>query len=397
MSKLKSFLSKVLFSVVVILLTFVFLPQNTIVKAQELTDDEYDRLFIATVEEYIGDNYNGTVNLTATKDIIYDMDLKEFGYIYDFELNDKNGYATIIDSRGYPELAEIYFDALYPFSCDETCSKIYIKNLLYIYYSEGSYYLTTGDVLTEEEIETLKNVSYYSGATDIEIVTETIYYTTKVETAQKQLADRYPAVDAIAYNNACAPIAGTNLIQYWDRYFPNLIEDYSPGIEIGSHYFYSFPNKTVTNVGAELYELMGTNTNGAGTTINQFKNGMTQYCSKRGYNISYASCMNFGKFSYSKAKERIDKGEPLVIFTEPVTFAKIESGEGSDEIHYYKMELPHTLVAFGYKDIKYTLSNGQTRTDNYLEVESGAVEYKAGYCNVNYETTIDDAYGVLVS
>ncbi len=396
MSISKKFLSKVLLLAGAILLVFSLVPKVKIAKAMELTNDKFDQMFIATVEEYISDNCSGAINLKANKEIIYDIDLNEFGYIYDFVFNEEKGYATIVDTKGYPEVAEIYFNSLNPFESGDYL-RIYIGNAVYAFYKENSFYFSTGEEISDESLAVIKEFAYYSNDPDIITESETIYYITKVETDSAQLAKRHPSVNTVTHANGCVPIAGANIIQFWDRYFPNLIENYTPGMEVGAYYLYYLPNRQVNEVTEELYSLMGTNTNGDGTSIEQFKSGMARYCSNKGYKISYESCMSLGKFSYSKAKEKIKNGRPLIIFNDLFTLATITSMDNSDQINYIKINAPHAMVGFGFKDIRYTLTNGETRIDNYLEVASGLMEYSNGYYNINYETIIDDTYGVYIS
>ncbi len=215
------------------MLVFSLVPKVKIAKAMELTNDKFDQMFIATVEEYISDNCSGAINLKANKEIIYDIDLNEFGYIYDFVFNEEKGYATIVDTKGYPEVAEIYFNSLNPFESGDYL-RIYIGNAVYAFYKENSFYFSTGEEISDESLAVIKEVAYYSNDPDITTESETIYYITKVETDSAQLAKRHPSVNTVTHANGCVPIAGANIIQFWDRYFPNLIENYTPGMEVGA-------------------------------------------------------------------------------------------------------------------------------------------------------------------
>jgi len=373
----------------------VMFPKEEKAKAMNLSNDEFDYIFIETVNEYINENCNNTVELVANKEIIYDIDMKDLGYIYDFALNTEKGYATVVNTQGYPEVAEIYFDLSTPLNGFEY-NKIYIANTLYVYKNGTEYYFPTGEEISEEGIHQLREIAYYSANTGFTSSSETIYYTAKVETDVLQMAKRHPAINVINYSNACVPIAGANIIQYWDRFMPNLIENYTPGVAVGNYYLYNKPNNVVNNMAVQLYNLMGTNTTKEGTTINQFKSGMSMYCSSKGYGISYASCMISGRFDYLKAKEQMNNRYPLILFTEPFAIATIDSNENNDQIKYKKYVGAHSMAGFGFKDISYTLTNGQTRTDNYIEVASGMIECGDGYYNINYDTIIDDAYGINI-
>lgn len=388
----KSF-KKIVIAIIGIFCAVAWMPKVT-AKAMELGNDEFDVVFLKTVEEYVYDNCYGDIELVAGKELLYDIDLNSIGYIYDFTLNAEYGYAIVVNPNGYPEVAEIYFNSANPLK-DVEYKRIYITNSFYAYYKDASFYLTSGDEISAEGVETLRYIAYYSADAVITTSSETVYYTTKVESNAYQMAKRHPAISSITgYKNACVPIAGANIIQYWDRYSPNLIENYTPGIAAWSYYLYNVPNNVLNNMAIELYNLMGTST--AGATISQFKSGMNAYCSSKGYSISYESCMNSGRFNYTLAIEKMRNGRPLVIFTDPFTVATISSSANSDQIQYLKAAAAHCIAGFGYKDIKYTLTNGQTRTDNYIEIASGLSECAVGYYNINYDTIIDDAYGVYI-
>ncbi|MDE6285346.1 MAG: hypothetical protein K2M17_06325 [Bacilli bacterium] len=389
---MKSF-KKIAIAIIGICCAVAWMPKIT-AKAMELDNDEFDAVFLKTVEEYVYDNCYGDIELVAGKELLYDIDINTIGYIYDFTLNAEDGYAIVVNSNGYPEVAEIYFNSVNPLK-DVEDKRIYITNSLYVYYQDTSYYLTSGEEISAEGVEALRDIAYYSSDAVITTSSETIYYTTKVETDAYQMAKRHPAINKITgYSNACVPLAGANIIQYWDRYLPNLIENYTPGIAAGSYYLYNTPNNVLTNMAIELYNLMGTST--AGATISQFKSGMNSYCSRKGYSISYESCMSSGRLNYTLAKEKMRNGRPMVIFADPFTVATISSSGNSDNIEYFKASAGHSVAGFGYKDIQYTLSTGQTRTDNYIEIASGLADCAVGYYNINYDTTIYDAYAVYI-
>lgn len=392
---MKKFINKLIVVALGLCCAIVMIP-TTVAYAMEMNNDEYDTAFLKTINEYAEENCGGFIDLSAEKELLYDIDLNGMGYVYDFTLNAETGYAIVVNSNGYPEVAEIYFNAINPLN-DIECKRVYVTNSVYVYSIDKLFYSVNGEKISEDGIEKLKGIAHYSAGAVITVSSETIRYTAKTETDAYQMARRHPTINKIAdYKNACVPISGANVIQYWDRYLPNLIENYTPGVVAGSYYLYHVPNSIVINMAIQLYDLMGTNTGKDGATISQFKSGMTTYCSGKGYSISFESCMSSGKFNYALAKENMRNGRPVVFFVDPFTVATITNNGNSDEIEYKKVVAAHSVTGFGFKDIQYTLTNGQTMTNNYIEIASGLVECGVGYYNINYDTIIDDAYGIYI-
>jgi hypothetical protein len=72
------------------------------------------------------------------------------------------------------------------------------------------------------------------------------------------------------------------------------------------------------------------------------------------------------------------------------------SGSGYDTISYLLCQATHTMAGFGYKDITYTLSGGGTRHDYYIAIASGDTARAKGFFNINYNTIIDNSYGINI-
>lgn len=365
--------------------------------AEEEYYSEFDRFFVENVVELAQENYFGDIVLISTKDIIYDINLEPLGYIYNFTINNEPGYAVVVNYNGMCVLTEVFFNAINPFNDLSDIQKIYVKEFNYLYYIDNQYFIVETDThVTSEMMEILRQTCYYSSSANIleSITDETIYYVGKTENGS-ELAKRHPGIVQISnYSNACAPIAGANLIQYWDRYKTNLIPNYTPGSSLGSFYLYFEPGDNTDVVIGQLYSDMGTNAIGSGTSIPQFKAGMSAYCNRAGYSISYNSCMQNGQFSFALAKQRIDAGEPLVLFVENATIAKLFNEDDYDIINYTVINGSHVVAGFGYKEIEYVLSDGTTLENHYIAVASGAISRARGYYNINYNTVIDDAYGI---
>lgn len=367
--------------------------------AEEYDFGDADSEFIENAVALAKDSYVGDISLTTTKENLYDIDLEPLGYIYDFVVNGEPGYAMVIYQNGAFNLTEIYFNVINPYYGLSGIQRIYLKEFNYLYYLDGEYFIAETDTpVTDEIMEILRQGSYYSSVNSLDSSEGgTIYYVSKSEDSN-ELALRHPGIVQVSgYTNACAPIAGANLIQYWDRYKTNLIPNYTPGRSLANYYLYQEPGTATDGVVGQLFTDMGTNTIESGTSIPQFKAGMTTYCSRAGYSISYNSCMQNGQFSFSVAKQRIDAGQPLALFVENLTVATIYAQDGYDEIDYSFLNGSHVMAGFGYKEIEYVLNNGTTQVNYFIAVASGLSSRSRGYYNINYSTVIDDAYGINIA
>lgn len=365
--------------------------------AEQLTGDEYDKVFISAVEELA--LTDETYELTAQKEVVHDINLHPFGYVYDYTLNGVRGYAVVVNTLGVCEVAELVPQGECPIEHDETAKFIYVTFETFLKYSDGNYYWVGSDVaLTDEEIASLREVSHYFGGTEFTYSDETVYFTNRTENTKKLVA-LHPRIAGISgLTNACAVNAGANLIQYWDRLCENLIPNYVAYTTLGGQYAYKGSSTTLNDMALQLGADMKTNVDAPGTTVANFKNGIKVYSKRQGYNnVSYSSCMSFGKFNYNSAKQKLDNNQPLAIFCEVYTvteLTKYNDHELLDNMHGYGT---HTMAVFGYKEITYTLANGSTRVDKYLSVASGLGKCPSAFYNINYNTTIDDCFSVVIS
>ena len=376
----------------------IFLSTGEKAYAETINNEEYDVVFFQNITELAQDTYGGNIELTATKESVFDLELNHLGFIYEFSINEQNGYAIVINTSGYFEVAEVYFDANNPYS--EVVGKpIYISNMIYLYYSNGEFYNSeTGAIISDVVLSALSTNACYANGNATYVSWENIYYNNKQELEHK-LAYRHPGIIQISnYSNACAAVAGANLVQYWDRFKPNLIANFTPGTALGSNYIYKEPDSNTSNVIGQLYYDMETNIGGSGATIAQFKNGLSTYCQRYGYNVTFISCFNNGNFDNATAKQYLENNIPIVLFVDPFTVAEvIANGQGNDYVEYLISDAPHVMAGFGYKEITYTLSDNTTRVDQYIAVASGLTDKARGYFNINYNTIIDDTYAVNIA
>ena len=379
--------------IAIVMCTSLAVVPFTTAMAMELNGDEYDQVFIETINELGAENYIGDLSISASKELVYDLHLDTLGYLYDFTVNGETGYAIVLNGNGYVEVTEIFFDAENPYSnVEEGSQRVYVSAFIYLIHSEGIFYLD-GEMLTAEELYILQDKAYYSMG-ELDRVNENVSYVSKSEDTFN-LARRHPSICTSGETmDTCGTNAGANLIQYWDRYKTNLIANFTPGTLIGTNYLY-ISSASLTAVVDQLYYDMGAPANG-GITIDAFIGGINTYCTRQGYTATFTSLMDSnGNFSYTNVKQAFAQNLPVVMFLDQFSFVDIVESTNLDSLAKYIGEVTHTMIGFGYRDITYTLSNG-TKVDQYIAVATGREECPKGYMNINENNTIDAIYSLNV-
>lgn len=391
-------IKSIMFIISMLIMIFFILSFNAIVVAEEIEDyNDYDEVLLEFLNKVIGENINiEEVEIQAEKDFVYDINLNKLGLIYDIRIKETDGYAIVINVSGEPEVAEMFFDAKSPYG-EADCLKVYVSQFVYLEFKDGNYFhADSEEVLSESQINAIQEMAYCSVDYTITYTNETITYTSKTGNA-KDIVFRHPAcVPVNGYSNECAPVAGANIVQFFDRYKTNLIANYTPGSSLGQSYLYKEFGTELESVVGQLYSDMGTNSINQGTTINQFRSGLSAYCARNGYSITFTSCMSNDNLNYNLLKENINYGLPIVLFLDGFTISENSDNGNSESISYNNYDAAHVMVGFGYREVTYTLSNGNFRTDKYVRVASGLNERKRGYYNINRNTRIDDAFIVEI-
>ena len=367
----------------------------TIVASAEVKEDECDRLFAATVNSLIDESDVENGKISALRKPLYDISVEPLGYVYEFELKDSEGYAIIVNTDGNYVTQEVMPHVASPYAESEgKC--IYVGNLTYLEYEDGVYTdAESGAVVPEEVVDYLADDALYGdGGTVSGSVRVTIEYVNRSEDYYL-MALTTPSNTSSPYVSACACIAGSNIMSYFDRYCPLLMPNTEPGYEYMGYYFYHSETSESMGVVSQLYADMGT-TAESGTTVQQFLNGMKTYSNRAGYNFSYTSCMSGGSLSYSKVQSSMKNDQPVALFLSGYNVGHISEEEGYDGIAYVLSAANHVMVGFGYWQINYTYKSGNQETFNYIYVASGVDTRSSGYFNINYNTKINDAFAVRI-
>jgi hypothetical protein len=355
--------------------------------------DEMDKLFQTTLSEILDYENADDAYISAEKELLYDIDLNILGIIYSFVNNGTGGFAIIIND-GLPQVTEISTDSETPYDGIED-TKVYITAGMYWYHDGEEFYECGTALPIDSESVSLVSESAYRGGFVLNFETENVYYSYKTET-KYNIPYSIPAY-VYGFTNGCAGVAGTNIIAYYDRWYPNLIPNYDAGTLFLGIYVYRVENTTTMAVAETLHNDMRTNVVQPGTTISQFKTGLTNYVNRQGYSVSYTSLMSWGSFSYSKAITAAQSDKAMALFMSGYRLANFTAFDGRDSIYYEYTDVGHVGTGFGCLTVDYILTNGSARTDRYIYTSSGlGINNTKAYINVA-ATQIDDAYAINIS
>lgn len=214
----------------------------------------------------------------------------------------------------------------------------------------------------------------YLGEGEYYETSETIQYDTKsVESYVIQSAvPGFINADATK-KNGCAPLAGTIVAGYYDRWFDELISGYTVGRSFGNFYMYYSQNSNdqIQSAFDKLYTLMETNVGSAGTTENQFKNGLTAYVKSKNLNINIQSIGSGTNIDMRSLDNLLRQNKIGVMCCSKYNFITNLSDNGNAvNLTIKQSDFAHMIVIYGYSVYKYYRNGVNFQTDTYIDCVS---------------------------
>lgn len=224
---------------------------------------------------------------------------------------------------------------------------------------------------------------------------ETINYTKKVTTAQNFTDGNCPFYYGTPdITNACGAVAGSEIVAFYDKYYPNMIPNWTSYYTASGKYRIQ-DSVYVPALTRELYTLMRTNVDDVGVSRTDFLNGLTSYINGKGYQVNYQSVKSGKTIDFAQCRNAIDNNKVIALFALPTTVYQLSTESNRDTYAGININSAHIMVVFGYVQYQYYNTSGLFRTDTYLYAAMG----KVGYNYVLYKidsTTTEAAYIVNV-
>ncbi|MDE7329251.1 MAG: hypothetical protein K2N57_05860 [Clostridia bacterium] len=245
----------------------------------------------------------------------------------------------------------------------------------------SSFCITTFSINNNKKCEAAVATTYsddilYSETATQNVEIETIYYSWK-DTTTYQINSTFPNYynTNMSLTNTCANVAGANIVGFYDRYYDNLIPDYTTGIQRGNNYTYypmSLNKDKKQAVINTLYASMKTNTKNDGTTQEDFENGLKAYVQSQGRNISYISVISGGNFNFANFDAELRNGRPVAFFLSGYNFVSFQDSGSQVSMTKNFYSGNHIIVAYGYQKVNYyNANNTLIQSNTYIYVSSG--------------------------
>ena len=389
----KTCIAAIIISLIAILCAALVFGVNS-AAAEEGGYDEFERTFIQTAEELgLMDS-----DLVFSRSLIYDIDGNALGYVFDYDADGVPGYAVAILGENGVKVTEICPNSENPYVRTEG---------IHVYTGEFGYWdkagenfisLTSGAVLSKAELLQACEIRYCAIGDELSSGGRVVNYESK-QVSEFSLARTITTYYYEVTPNACAPIAAGNIVAYFDRYCIQLIPDYTPGRGLGLRYDYiDVQGAEINAMMAQLCVDMGTNVEGNGNTVAEFKGGLNTYCARAGYSLSYESCMSGNSPDYNKAKQSIQTDRnPVILFVQKLEISTINESGNSDTYDTLYGPSNHAMSAFGYYEVTYSLSGGGSETGRFLQVATGIAKKREAYLNIDNNLQMTDAYTVNIA
>ncbi len=206
-----------------------------------------------------------------------------------------------------------------------------------------------------------------------------------------------PNYENITQLNSCVPMAGSIIVAYYDYEYEDLIPNFVTGAFYNGIFYYRAQGVPVDDMKEELYNLMGTNTINPGTSVTQFKNGLTQFLQNKNRTVSYLSCGS-NILDINTATSYFNQEIPIITFLnsyEYYTLAGIHFYDNYVTMNQYSSDNGHAVVAFGYREYNFYNNGSLFQTDKYLIVCFG--DGTQGLIPINNLNRIDTCLAVDIN
>ena len=254
-----------------------------------------------------------------------------------------------------------------------------------------SYGLTAQAAVEEDRYSGYGSASPYSLVNSSETVTYSRKEESYIETYKG--VPRYREISGLT--NSCGPIGGASIVGFYDRYYEELIPNYTTYVSSGT---YKGNDTTyIPQLIRELYTLMRTNVDDVGVSESDCLNGLRSYVEGKGRSIVYSNIKTINKVNETALINAINNNLPSLLFCSKTDMYAISTGTNDDVIVKSSMDGAHIVVGYGLLTVNYYNGNNVFRTDKYIKVATGLSSPSSAYLKLSSTDWCNSAYSVKIS
>ncbi len=258
--------------------------------------------------------------------------------------------------------------------------------------------VTVGKAPVKASAASQEEERYYDSYAISTAAAETVTYDSKEETTTTTNSNvPFYYNFSSSLTNACGAVAGAIVVGFYDRYYEELIPNYTPYIPAGNIYK-PFDSTYVRGLIEDLYVYMRTNVEDVGVSKTECLNGLEDYVHDQGLDITYSGVKNvILGFNYNNYKAAIDNNKPVMLFCQNLSLKEISYTDTADIIVETIISGNHIVIGYGYCEVKYYNGSNNFRTDKYLMVANGQPSISTGYVDISDDDWCLDGYAVTIS
>ena len=223
---------------------------------------------------------------------------------------------------------------------------------------------------------------------------ETINFAS-VDNIYIETPNRVPLYHNTTFENACGALGGAIIVGYYDKYFENLIPNYTSYYTATGRYRLQDSTHVPAMI-QEMYTAMQTNVVAPGVSESECLDGLESYVEGKGYSLSYTAVKPYnGTFNHTAYQNAINNGQPVILFCDTVQLVIPFEYDTYHQIGVEQESQDHIIVGFGYQVYRYYDVNGNNfRTDIYLAVATGWNPNDIGFVKINDDSWLDSGFAV---
>lgn len=317
-----------------------------------------------TLKKSQTDEFKENKQIGNYEDFIQNIKDKDFCLLEGNELSGKSFLLKFLYKKSFVNGVPIFINANDIYKGDNI-EKLIKRNFEEQYGEDKDLYSKYNQLDKQEKIVFIDNIDKVKDQQS-----ETVYFTSR-ESEYTETTNGVPLYYLSGnLTNGCGAAAGAIVVGFYDKYYENLIPDYTAYFPATGKYKIN-DNTKVPALMSELYNLMRINVDDVGVNETDCLNGLRSYVQSKNLTVNYSSIKSSSQFSLSAFSSAINSNKPVLLFSEANTVCIFTNTSDREIITKSIISENHIYVGYGIHTVRYYNGNVNFRTDTYIRVATG--------------------------